>query len=130
MFTISTDAGGYDPAWAAALGPIHPRAYGTYPRVLGKFVREERVLTLEDAVRKMSGAVAQRLGLRERGLLRAGCFADVVVFDPATIADRATFEQPHQFPVGISFVIVNGVTVLDNGQMTTARPGQALRHQN
>lgn len=89
--TISTDAGGLDPTWAAALGPYHPRAYGTYTRVLGTYVRDDGVLTIEDAVRKMSGAVASRLGLRERGLLRVGSYADVVVFDPATIADRATF---------------------------------------
>ena len=79
---ICTDAGGVDPAWAAQRGPTHPRSYGTYPRVLGKYVREEGVLTLEDAIRKMTSAVADRLGLRDRGLLRAGCYADVVIFDP------------------------------------------------
>ncbi|MEJ7654496.1 MAG: amidohydrolase family protein, partial [Chloroflexia bacterium] len=93
---VSSDAGGFDPAWAVERGPIHPRAYGTYPRVLGKYVREEAVLPLEDAVRKMSSAVAARLGLRERGFLRSGYFADVVVFDPATVGDRATFDAPHQ----------------------------------
>ena len=124
--TISTDAGGYDPAWAAELGPVHPRAYGTYPRVLGKYVREERVLTLEDAVRKMSGAVAQRLGLHERGLLRAGCFADVVIFDPTTIADRATFEAPHQLAVGVRDVWVNGARVLADGAHTGATPGRVV----
>jgi N-acyl-D-amino-acid deacylase len=92
---ISTDAGGVDPAWAAERGPTHPRSYGTYPRVLGKYVREEKVLSLEEAIRKMTSSVADRLSLRDRGLLRAGSYADVVIFDPETIADRATFDQSH-----------------------------------
>jgi N-acyl-D-amino-acid deacylase len=123
---ISTDAGGYDPAWAAALGPVHPRSYGTYPRVLGRYVREERALALEDAVRKMTSAVADRLSLRERGLLRAGCYADVVVFDPATIADQATFEAPHQLATGVRDVWVNGVQVLLDGAHTGATPGRVV----
>lgn len=124
---IATDAGGHDPAWAAARGPVHPRAYGTYPRVLGKYVREERLLSLEEAVRKMSWAVASRLGLRDRGLIQAGCFADVVIFDPATIADRATFEAPHQLSVGVRDVWVNGVRVLAGGEHTGAKPGRFVR---
>jgi N-acyl-D-amino-acid deacylase len=124
--TISTDAGGHDPAWAKAEGPVHPRAYGTYPRVLGRYVREEGALTLEDAVRKMSGAVAARLGLRDRGLLREGCYADVVVFDPATVADRATFEEPHQLAVGVRDVWVNGSRVLSGGEHTGATPGRVV----
>jgi dihydroorotase/N-acyl-D-amino-acid deacylase len=123
---ISTDAGGYDPAWAAPLGPVHPRGYGTYPRVLGRYVRDERALALEDAVRKMTSAVADRLGLRERGLLRAGCYADVVVFDPATIADRATFEAPHQLATGMRDVWVNGARVLLDGAHTGATPGRIV----
>jgi N-acyl-D-aspartate/D-glutamate deacylase len=125
--TIATDAGGYDPAWAAAHGPVHPRAYGTYPRVLGRYVREERALTLEDAVRKMSGAVAARLELRGRGLLRPGYFADVVIFDPAVIADRATFDAPHQLSVGVRDVWVNGARVLAGGAHTGALPGRVVR---
>ncbi len=121
-----TDAGGHDPAWAAALGPVHPRAYGTYPRVLGHYVRDERVLALEDAVRKMTSAVADRLRLRERGLLRAGCYADVVVFDPETIADQATFEAPHQLSTGVRDVWVNGVQVLLDGVHTGATPGRMV----
>src|SRR5690606_31652096 len=97
---ISSDAGGIDPAWAKAHGPVHPRAYGTYPRVLAKYVREERLITLEDAVRKMTSSVAARLGMRDRGLVREGLFADLVVFDPATIQDQATFEDPHQLSTG------------------------------
>jgi N-acyl-D-amino-acid deacylase len=126
---ISTDAGGVDPSWAAPRGPLHPRAYGTYPRVLGKYVREEGVLSLEEAVRKMSAAVADRLGLRDRGLLRPGSYADVVLFDPATVGDRATFENPHQFSVGVRDVWVNGTRVLANGDHTGATPGQVLRGQ-
>ena len=125
--TIGTDAGGMDPAWAAAYGPSHPRGYGSYPRILGKYVREEGILSLEDCVRKMSSAVAQRLGLRQRGLLREGYFADVVIFDPETIRDRATFEDPHQLSVGVNEVWVNGVRVLRNGEHTGAKPGQAVR---
>ena len=123
---IGTDAGGLDPAWAAPLGPYHPRAYGTYPRILGKYVRDEGVLPLEDAVRKMSWAVASRLGLYDRGRLHAGCKADVVVFDPATIADRATFENPHQLSVGVRDVWVNGTRVLAGGIHTGATPGQIV----
>lgn len=123
---ISTDAGGLDPVWAAALGPTHPRAYGTYPRVLGTYVRADGLLTLEDAIRKMSGAVAARLGLRDRGLLLPGYAADVVVFDPATVADRATFADPHQLSTGIRDVWVNGVRVLSGGQHTGATPGRVL----
>ncbi len=124
---ISTDAGGYDPAWGKALGPVHPRSYGTYPRVLGHYVREEKVLTLEDAIRKMSSAVADRLGLQQRGLLREGYFADVVIFDPATVHDPATFDDPHQLSVGIRDVWVNGRQVLRMGNHTSALPGQIVR---
>jgi N-acyl-D-amino-acid deacylase len=123
---ISTDAGGVDPAWAKPLGPAHPRAYGTYPRVLGKYVREEGVLPLEDAVRKMSSAVAHRLGLRDRGMLQPGCFADVVLFDPDTIGDQATFEDPHQLSTGVRDVWVNGTRVLAGGTHTGATPGQIV----
>jgi dihydroorotase/N-acyl-D-amino-acid deacylase len=123
---IGTDAGGVDPAWAAALGPTHPREYGTYPRVLAKYVREEGVLTLEDAIRKMSGSVADRLGLRERGYLRPGAYADVVLFDPATVADRATFAAPHQLSVGIREVWVNGTRVVRAGAHTGATPGRVV----
>ena len=125
--TIGTDAGGLDPAWAAPMGPYHPRAYGSYPRILGKYVRDEGVIPLEDAVRKMSGAVAQRLNIRNRGLLRAGMQADVVIFDPATIGDRATFTDPHQLSVGVRDVWVNGGQVLADGAHTGATPGQTVR---
>ena len=123
---ISTDAGGLDPAWAKDLGPTHPRAYGTYPRVLAKYVREEKLLTLEDAIRKMSGAVAARLGLRDRGLLRSGCYADVVIFDAENVTDHATFEGAHQLSTGIRDVWVNGTRVVRDGEHTGATPGRVV----
>ncbi len=104
----------------------HPREYGTFARVLGRYVRERGVLTLEEAVRKMSGATAQRLGLQNRGVLREGLFADIAVFDPATIQDRATFAEPHQYAEGIAYVLVNGTLVVDDGRHTGARPGRVL----
>ena len=122
---IGSDAEAYDPA--AAKGLAHPRAYGTFARILGKYVREDGVLTLEDAVRRMSSGVAARLGIRDRGLLAPGMFADVVVFDAATIADRATYERPHQLAVGVREVLVNGVGVWGSGGPTGALPGRALR---
>jgi N-acyl-D-aspartate/D-glutamate deacylase len=124
---ISTDAGGYDPAWGRDLGPVHPRGYGTYPRVLGRYVRDQKIIPLEDAVRKMTSAVADRLGLRQRGLLRQGMLADVVVFDPDTVADRATFEDSHQLSVGVSHVWVNGGRVVRDGLHTGATPGRFVR---
>lgn len=105
----------------------HPRAYGTFPRVLGHYVREEHVLTLEQAVRKMTGMPAARLGLTDRGCLREGCAADVTVFNALTVRDVGTFTDPHHYPEGIPYVIVNGVPVLENGQFTSARPGKVLR---
>ena len=122
---FGTDAGGNDPANPEGL--THPRSYGNYPRILGKYVREEGVLTLEDAVRKMSSAVATRLSIPDRGLVRPGFFADLVVFDPATIGDRATFEQPHQLSVGMRHVLVNGVAVVRDGAVTGAKPGRVVR---
>ena len=124
---FSTDAAGVDPAWAAELGPTHPRAYGTYPRVLGHYVRDLRLLTFEDAVHKMTGAVADRLGLRLRGHLRTGFYADVVLFNPHTISDRATFADSHQLSVGVQDVWVNGERVLRNGEHTGAVPGRFVR---
>lgn len=122
---IGTDAGGPDPDSVRAL--VHPRTFGNYPRVLGKYVRDERVIPLEDAIRKMTSAVADRLSLHDRGLLKPGMYADVVVFDAATIADRATYEQPKQLSVGVRDVWVNGVQVLRGGVHTGAKPGRALR---
>src|SRR3954469_5859098 len=104
----------------------HPRSYGTFVRVLGRYVRDLKTISLEDAVHKMSAFPAQRLGLADRGVLREGLKADIAIFDPATVADRATFEQPHQYAVGIAQVIVNGQIAFENGNMTAARPGRVL----
>lgn len=122
---FGTDAGGWDPD--SATFATHPRAYGTYPRILGRFVREWKWLTLEDAVRKMSGATADRLSIRDRGYVREGLFADLMVFDPTTIIDRATYEKPHQLSVGVQHVLVNGVAVVSDGKVTGAKPGRIVR---
>lgn len=107
----------------------HPRNYGTFPRVLGEYVRVQKVLTLETAVRKMTGLPAKRMGLADRGCIREGCAADVTVFDAATVSDKGTFDNPHQYPVGIEYVLVNGEAVVDGGKFTTARAGKVLRHK-
>lgn len=105
----------------------HPRSYGTFVRVLGRYVRERKVLALEEAVHKMTSMPARRVGLPDRGVLLPGFKADLVVFDPATVADKATFEQPHQYPAGVPYVLVNGIFVVDGGKTTGARPGKVLR---
>jgi len=105
----------------------HPRGYGNNARVLGRYVRELKLISLEDAIRKMTSLPAQTFGFRDRGLIREGLAADLVIFDENTIIDQATFDKPHQFPLGISYVIVNGTPVLENNQMTSARSGVALR---
>jgi len=122
---FGTDASGQDPD--SARGMTHPRAYGTYPRILGKYVREERIIPIEDAVRKMTGAVAERLLIGDRGLLRPGMYADVVVFDPATIGERSTYERPHQLSTGVREVFVNGTEVVRDGRHTGAKPGRIVR---
>jgi dihydroorotase/N-acyl-D-amino-acid deacylase len=120
-----TDAGADDPATAKVM--VHPRTYGNFTRLLGRYVRDEHVITLEDAVRKATSAVATRLSIADRGLLKEGMKADILVFDPATVTDRATFEKPHQLSTGISNVIVNGVEVIHDGAHTGAKPGQVVR---
>jgi N-acyl-D-aspartate/D-glutamate deacylase len=124
---------GSDGSALAVEGPLrrgnpHPRSFGTFPRALGVYVRELKVLRLEDAVRKMTSLNAAKLGLRDRGLVRAGDFADLTLFDPDRVADRATYEKPFQYGEGIEYVIVNGQVVIDQGKHTGARPGRALRH--
>ena len=108
-------------------GKPHPRWYGTFPRILGKYVREEQVLPLESAVRKMTALNAEKVGIADRGLIAPGMKADLAVFNPETVSDRATFEQPHQFSVGIDYVVVNGVFVLEKGVYTGEKPGRVLR---
>jgi dihydroorotase/N-acyl-D-amino-acid deacylase len=105
----------------------HPRSYGTFARVLGVYVREKRLLTIEEAIRKMTSMPAARLRLPDRGLLRPGMMADIVVFDPATVADRATFLNPRQFAAGFDYVLVNGKPVIHKGALTHERPGRILR---
>src|SRR5688572_14423378 len=122
---FGTDAGSVDPT--TARGMVHPRAYGNFPRLFARYVREQNVIPLEDAVRKASSSVASRLSLTDRGVLKAGLKADVIVFDPATIADNATFENPHRLSTGMRDVFVNGVAVLRNGQHTGAKPGVVVR---
>ncbi len=120
------DAPGLDPE--KMKGKLaHPRAYGTFPRILGLYVREEKVLPLEDAIRKMTSAATRRLGIRNRGLLQEGFFADIAVFNPETIIDRATYENPNQLSTGVEYVFVNGVAVVKGGKVTGAKPGMALR---
>ncbi len=122
---FGTDAEAFDPDSAKIA--THPRAYGTYPRILGRFVRDQHILALEDAIRKMSGAVAERLSIRDRGELREGMYADVMIFDPNTIVDRATYERPHQLSNGVRYVLVNGVPIVDGGNVTGAKPGMIVR---
>lgn len=124
---IASDGTSLRPDGVLGVGLPHPRSFGTNPRVLGHYARDERVLTLEDAVRKMSSLPAQILGLRDRGMLREGAWADVVVFDARNVRDRATFEAPKQYPEGIEHVLVNGVPVIVGGDHSGARPGKAVR---
>jgi dihydroorotase/N-acyl-D-amino-acid deacylase len=124
---VNTDFGGVAPDGPLGAQSAHPRAYGTFPRILGHYVRDGGLMPLEFAVRKMTSLAAQRVGLLDRGLLRPGMFADITVFDPATVGDRATFERPHQPSAGIEYVFVNGQAVLERGQLTSARPGRGLR---
>jgi len=124
--SFGSDAASIAPEGNFLKSAAHPRAYGNFARLLGKYVREEKVISLTEAVRRLSGLPATNLGLDHRGLLKNGMFADVVVFDPQTIADRATFENPHQLAVGVRDVLVNGVQVLKEGGHTGAKPGKAL----
>ncbi len=125
--SIDNDSQGTSPEGLLGQEHPHPRAYGTFPRILRKYVREEHALTLPDAIRKFTALPAQRMRLTDRGVLKAGMVADVVVFDPATITDKATYENPNQLSVGMDYVLVNGVPVIAQGKMTGALPGHVLR---
>ncbi len=127
--SIVNDSSGASPEGRLGQEHPHPRAYGTFPRILRKYVREEHRLSLEEAIRKFSALPAQRMRLADRGVLKRGMWADIVVFDPETIADRSTFSAPNQLAVGMQWVLVNGVPVIAEGKMTGARPGQVLRGQ-
>jgi N-acyl-D-amino-acid deacylase len=124
--SFGSDAASMAPEPPFTRSSAHPRAYGNFARVLGKYVREDHALTLADAIHRLSGLPATNLELLDRGFLRAGMFADVVVFDPRTIADKSTYERPHQYAAGVRDVLVNGTVVLRNGEHTNARPGRAL----
>jgi len=125
--SVGTDAGAVNFQGPLSESKTHPRAYGSFPRILGRYVREQHLLTLEQAIRKFTSLPAQRMGLRDRGLLRQGAFADVTIFDPATVNDVATFEDPHRPSVGIEYVIVNGVISLEHGKVTGRLGGRPLR---
>lgn len=126
--SIGSDGSAYTTEGSLRRGHPHPRNFGTFPRVLGVYVRELKLLRLEDAVRKMTSLNAAKLGLVDRGLLRTGCLADVTVFDPTRVIDRSTYTEPFQYNEGIEYVVVNGQLVLDRGTHTGAKPGRALRH--
>src|SRR5260221_11094089 len=122
---IGTDAGGSDPDSTRSL--VHPRSYGTYPRILGRYVRDERLISLEDAVRKMTSAVAERLLISDRGVLRPGMYADVVVFDPRRVRDNSTYERPLQLSTGVQTVLVNGAGGVTDAGHTGPSPGRRAR---
>jgi len=124
---FGADAGAVAAEGLVLRNSTHPRAYGNFARLLGKYVREERTMPLAEAVRKLTSLPAATLGVRDRGSLKAGAFADVVLFDPVTIRDHATFETPHRYATGVSDVWVNGVQVVKGGAHTDAKPGRALR---
>jgi N-acyl-D-amino-acid deacylase len=124
---VGSDGSAISPNGILGQGKPHPRYYGTFPRVLGKYASEEKVISMEEAVRKMTSAPAQRLGLKDRGLIREGYKADIVVFNPETVKDEATFTSPHRFPTGIPYVVCNGVFTIDKGKHTRKLPGKILR---
>jgi len=124
--SFASDAGSLAPEGVFLESKTHPRAYGNFSRLLGRYVRDEKLISLEEAIRRLAGLPAANLGLDRRGLLKEGMFADVVAFDPLTIADRATYDDPHQYSVGMRHVLVNGVPVLVDGEHTNACPGRAL----
>ena len=126
LVTIGTDSAALRQEGVLAQGSPHPRSYGTFPRVLGKYVRDDQVMTLSEAVRRMTSAAATQMGIKDRGRIQLGMLADLVVFNPATVMDNATYDKPHQYPTGIEHVIVNGVPVLDPRGLTGARPGRPV----
>jgi dihydroorotase/N-acyl-D-amino-acid deacylase len=127
--SIDNDSQGTSPTGLLGREHPHPRAYGTFPRILRKYVREDKLLSLPDAIRKFSALPAQRMRLADRGVLKQGMWADIVVFDPNRIHDVATFEKPNQLSIGMEYVLVNGVPVINEGKMTKALPGKVLRGQ-
>jgi len=129
LVVIGSDGWALSPYGALAEGKPHPRSYGTFPRMLGRYVREEKIMTLGQAIQKMTSRTANKFGLKWRGWLREGFFADIVIFDPERIIDRATWEEPHQYPEGMHYVIVNGKVVIDQGNHTGLLPGRVLKKE-
>ena len=127
--SVGSDGSAYAIEGKLRRGNPHPRNFGTFPRVLGVYVRELKLLRLEDAVRKMTSLNAVKIGIRDRGLLRAGNFADITIFNPKTVIDKSTYTEPFQYPEGIEYVIVNGRVVLEKGKHSGLRPGRALRRK-
>jgi dihydroorotase/N-acyl-D-amino-acid deacylase len=127
LVSIDTDSEARAEDGPLSQSKSHPRAWGTFPRILGKYVREEKLLTLEEAIRKMTSRPATRVGLDDRGILRPGMAADITVFDPETVRDVSTFEDPNHYSVGVRYVLVNGRAVVDGGKITAERPGRILR---
>ncbi|MCK4897948.1 MAG: amidohydrolase family protein, partial [Anaerolineales bacterium] len=126
LVVIGSDSLGAAPHGVLGQSGNHPRTYGTFPRVLGQYVREKRILSLEEAIKKMTSQTAQRFSLEDRGVIREGAWADLVVFDANKVADQATFTNPHQFPLGIQYVIVNGEVAIKEGAHTGNLPGIVL----
>jgi len=127
LVAIGTDSGARAEDGPLSESKLHPRGWGSFPRILGHYVRDEKLMTLEEAIRKMTSRPAARVGLLDRGILRPGMKADITIFDPAAIHDVSTFDDPNHYSVGVRHVIVNGRPVLEDGQMTKARPGEVLR---
>ena len=129
LVVIGSDGWALSPYGSLAEGKPHPRSYGTFPRMLGRYVREEKIMTLGEAIQKMTSLTASKFGLKWRGWLREGFYADIVIFDPEKVIDRATWEEPHQYPEGIHYVIVNGQVVIDRGNHTGLLPGRVLKKE-
>ena len=124
--SVGTDSAAIRPDGPLGAGQPHPRSYGTYPRILGRYVRDEHLLPLPEAIRKMTSLAASQMKIADRGTVKSGAFADIVVFDPNTIADTATFEKPQQYPIGVDMVIVNGAVTLEGARHTGVHAGRAL----
>jgi N-acyl-D-aspartate/D-glutamate deacylase len=129
LSSIGSDGCAETPYGPGCESATHPRAYGTFPRVLRRYVLEKKALSTEEAIRKMTSWPAERIGLHDRGVLAKGMAADVVVFDPKEVRDLATFEKPHKYPEGMMYVIVNGAVTIENGKHTKERAGQVIRHK-
>ena len=127
LWIAGSDGSAIAPYGILSSGKPHPRFYGTFPRILGKYVREDKLLTLHEAIKKMTSTTASKFGFHKRGQITEDFFADIVIFNPDTVIDRATWENPHQYPIGIEYVIVNGEIVINEGEHTGLLPGKILK---